>query len=101
MTKKDDLTTGQSVMSHDVPVDMTVSRHNVDVNTSESNVDNTDPKASAIIPQDVANSQKIDNKLSVDIPHCNVNIEEGQKEHPDLLINKDNDSKNTVDSTSN
>ena len=101
MTKKDDLTTGQSVMLHDLPVDMTVSRHNVDVNTSESNVDNMDPKASAIIPQDVGNSQEINNELSVDIPHCNINIEEGQKEHPDSLIDKDNDSKNTVDSMSN
>ena len=85
MTKKDDLTSGQSVISHDVPVDMTLSRD----------------KASAIIPQDVSKSQEIDNELSVHIPECDVHIEKGQKEHADSVMDKDNHSKNMVDSTSN
>ena len=85
MTKKDDLTSGQSVILHDVPVDMTVSRD----------------KASANIPQDVSKSQEIDNELSVHIPECDIDIEKGQKEHGDLVMDKDNHSKDTVDSTSN
>ena len=85
MTKKDDLTSGQSVISHDVPVDMTVSRD----------------KASANIPEDVSKSQEIDNELSVHIPECDVDTEKGQKEHADLVMDKDNHSKDTVDSTSN
>ena len=85
MMKKDDLTSGQSVISHDVPVDMTLSRD----------------KASPIIPQDVSKSQEIDNELSVHIPECDIDIEKGQKEHADSVMDKDNHSKNTVDSTSN
>ena len=85
MMKKDDLTSRQSVISHDVPVDMTVSRD----------------KASANIPQDVSKSQEIDNELSVHIPECDVDIEKGQKEHADSVMDKDNNSKDTVDSTSN
>ena len=74
MMKKDDLTSGQ-----------TVSRN----------------KASANIPQDVSKSQDIDNELSVRIPECDVDIEKGQKEHADSVMDKDNHSKDTVDSTSN
>ena len=101
MMKKDHVTTGQSVISHYLPVDMTVSRQSVDVNTTESNVDNTDQKSSPISPQDVSTSQEIDSEISGDIPHSQVNIERGEKQHPDVLIDKDNDSKDTVDSTSN
>ena len=85
MTKKDNLTSGQSVISHDVPVDMTFSRN----------------KASVIIPQDVSMSQEIDNELSVHIPECDIDIEKGQKEHADSVMDKDDHCKNTVDSTSN
>ena len=85
MMKKEDLTSGQSVISYDVPVDMTVSRD----------------KASVIIPQDVSKSQEIDNELSVHIPECDVDIEKGKKEHVDSVMDKDNHSKDTVDSTSN
>ena len=85
MMKKDNLTSGQSVILHDVPVDMTVSRD----------------KASVIIPQDVSKSQEIDNELSVHIPECDVDIKKGQKEHVDSVMDKDNHSKDTVDSMSN
>ena len=95
------MATGQSVILHDQPVDMIVSRQNVDVNTTGSNVDNTDQKSSPISPQDVSTSQQIDTEISGDSPHSQVNIERGEKQHPDMLIDKDNDSKDTVDSTSN
>ena len=78
---------------HDLPVDMTVSRQNVDVNTTESNVDNTDPKSSGISSQHVCTSQEINSEISDDIPDSQVNIERGEKQHPDALIDKDNDSK--------
>ena len=147
MMKRNDSITADSVISHDEPVDMTVSRENVDVNTSQANVNNSDPNnlehshenrnesdevntvhnsnasnvesatndvqhedgileqpnmtegsvgssnisnvegfvhednqnSSSNIPHKVSTSQQIENVISADSPHCQVNIERTDK----------------------
>ena len=89
MMKRNDSISADTVISHDQPVDMTVSSKNVDVNRSEANVDNSDANNLEGSHEDKNESYELNTVSHVESTRNDL-------QHPDSILEQPNMTEGTV-----